>query len=74
MYLWMKGETINFSWVVIDWMLEKVKNFNLPMFSSKDKQTEDSMAFGCHLMKIFKYCKVKLNGFESKQAIESKKI
>ena len=74
MYLLIKGETVNFTWVLIDWIVKKVKKFNLPMFSSKEKQREDSKHFGCHLTKIFKHFKVKLNGFESKQVIESKKI
>ena len=64
---------MNFAWVVIDWILEKINSFNHSTFSSKDRQGEDNMPFGCHLMRIFKHFQVKLNEFESKQVIESKK-
>ena len=66
LYLLMKGETVNFAWVVIDWIFEKVKNFNLSTFALKGRQIEENMPYGSALTKIFKHFKVKLNGFDSK--------
>ena len=40
MHLLMKGEKINVFWVVIDSILEKVKNFNLSTFAAQDRQRE----------------------------------
>ena len=47
------GRKNNFAFVVIDWMLKKIKNFNLSIFSIKDRQRRESMTYNGHLIRIF---------------------
>ena len=70
----MKEGRINFACVVIEWMLEKVNNFNLPTFKVKDRQRRESKSYASHFTRIFKHFRVNLEGFESYQVLELRRI
>ena len=60
----MNGREVNFVYVVIDWILEKVKNFNLPNFKQLSRQRIEHMPYASHLTRIFKNFGVSFEGYE----------
>ena len=73
-YLLMNDRRINFASVVIDWLLEKVKNFNLPTFHHQNRERMEHMPYASHLTQVFKYFGVQFEGFEVQKVNDSKKI
>ena len=56
-YLLMHVRPVNFAYVVIDCILDKVKNFNLPTFSHLSRERMEHMPCASHLTHVFKNSK-----------------
>ena len=70
----MQERPVNFAYVVIDCLLDKVKNFNLPTFSYLNRETMEHMPYASHLTLIFKHFEVKFGRYEVQRVEDSKKI
>ena len=60
--------------MVIDCLLNKVKNFNLPTFSHLSRERIEHMPYASHLTRIFKHFGVNFDGYEVQWVKDSKKI
>ena len=65
---------VNFAYVVIDCILDKVKNFNLPTFSHLSRERMGHMPYASHLTRIFKHFEVDFSGYEIQRVKDSQKI
>ena len=63
-YLLMNEREVNFAYVVVDWLLDKVKNFNLPAFHHLSRERNKHMPYASHLTRIFKHFGVSFEGYE----------
>ena len=54
-YLLMNEREVNFVYVIIDYLLDKVKNFNLPTFYHLSREIIEYMPYASHLTYIFKH-------------------
>ena len=70
----MQERPVNFAYVVIDCILDKVKIFNLPTFSYLSRERMEYMPYASHLTRIFKHFEVNFNGYEVQRVKDSKKI
>ena len=62
--LLMQEKPVNFAYVVIHCLLDKVKNFNLPTFSHLSRERMEHMHYASHLTRIFKHFGVNFDGYE----------
>ena len=70
----MHDSPVNFAYVVVDCILDKVKNFNLPTFSHLSRERIEHMPYASHLTRVFKHFEVNFNGYEIQRVKDSQKI
>ena len=70
----MQERQVNFAYVVIDCLLDKVKNFNLPMLSHLSRERMEHMPYASHLTRIFKHFRVNFDGYEVQRVKDNKNI
>ena len=73
-YLLMQERPVNFAYVVIDCLLDKVNNFNLPTFSHLSRERMEHMPYASHFTGIFKHFGVNFDGDEVQRVKDSRKI
>ena len=70
----MQERQVNFAYVAIDCLLDKVKNFNSLTFYHLSKERMEHMSYASHLTRIFKHFGVNFDGYEVQRVKDSKKI
>ena len=70
----MNEREVNFAYVVVDCLLDKVKNFDLPTFYHLSREIIENMPYASHLTCIFKHFGINFAGYEVQQVKDSKKI
>ena len=54
----MHEREVKFAYVVVDWLLDEMKNYNLPTFNHLGKERMKRMPYTSHLTHIFKHFNV----------------